>query len=52
MHIMLRADITQDEWLRIRTIALQTKTPTARLVADALRRDRVTKQAFKQEDEK
>jgi uncharacterized alpha-E superfamily protein len=35
--IMLRASITADEWMTLRTIALQTNTPTQTLVAAALR---------------
>jgi hypothetical protein len=35
--IMLRARLTDAEWLELRSIGLRTKTPVADLVAAALR---------------
>ena len=46
---MLRAELSQDEWAAIRKLAIDKRTPIQRLIADALRRSPVTKQAFKRE---
>jgi uncharacterized alpha-E superfamily protein len=35
--IMVRARLSPDEWLALRTLALQRNRPVADLVADALR---------------
>lgn len=35
---MVRARITDDEWTRLRQLAIGSKTPVADLVADALRK--------------
>lgn len=52
MAIMVRAEITSDEWIALRQLALATKTPVQRMIADALRTSRVTKQAFETKDRK
>lgn len=51
MSVMVRAEITADEWIALRQLALAKRTPIQRLVADALRTSRVTRQAFQAKED-
>lgn len=44
---MVRAALTAREWTALRTLALQKGKPTSELLADALRKSRVTAKALK-----
>ena len=48
--IQTRIEITAKEWLRIRGIAVASGTSAQALIADALRKSPVTKQAFQREE--
>lgn len=42
----IRLTVHRDDWRRLRAIALRENVALRDLIVDALRRDRVTKQAF------
>ena len=47
----LRAAISEEEHYQLRLLAIRLRQPIQQMVADALRRDRVTRQAFQAKED-